>query len=269
MKKKHSKVQLNNKRVLVWVFIGVAIFVFLYCIACNVISYLDDMPVIVQTIFGLSDVANTAIGALLGFGASLLLDNYLVNVNKEKAIDNVVAEITQMCLYISKIFSKYVRTKNSIELEENDDIKKLLDRFDNKINGIGENSKYGRDVSKGLSIIKNRIIHCRYNIYLPIWDSILQNGDLLRFKEKQYFECLINVYTRLNKFKAQIDAFDSSLTTEKLFTSVFELYNDVQRLSQFICANSGHFTVLCQYLKGEINVKLKEEFLAEFNLIEH
>ena len=100
MSKKQRNVQVNmnkpNKRkrlsVWVWVFVGVAIFVFIYCIVCNVINNLEDMPRSVKIIFGLSDFANTAIGALLGFGASLLLENYLIDSNKEKAIDNIATE---------------------------------------------------------------------------------------------------------------------------------------------------------------------------------
>jgi len=264
--KKNNNKQNKRKRLSAWVciFVGVAILVFLYCIACNVISNLDDMPKAVKIIFGLSDFANTAIGALLGFGASLLLENYLVDSNKEKAIDNIATEMTQMCLYIFKLYSEDKKTANG--LESCKEIKALLSKFDNRINANQENSKFNKEEdSKGLKTIKKRVIHCRYTIYLPIWDSVLQNGDLLRFKDKGYFECLINIYTRLNKFKAQIDSFDSSIENQELFLYLFELYNDIQKLRSFISANKQHVLSICQYLNGEDNIKLKEEFLSEFN----
>ena len=272
MSKKQRNVQVNMNKptnrkrlsVWVWVFVGVAIFVFIYCIVCNVINNLEDMPRSVKIIFGLSDFANTAIGALLGFGASLLLENYLIDSNKEKAIDNIATEMTQMCLYIFKIYSKDRKIADKqVSCEE---IKMLLCKFDDRIKGPQDNFKYNKDTdSKGLSRLKKRVVHCRYTIYLPIWDSVLQNGDLLRFKDKGYFECLINIYTRLNKFKAQIDAFDSSINEEELFLFLFELYSDAQKLRAFIKNNEEHIQAICQYLTGEGNIKLKEEFLSEFN----
>ena len=256
MRKNHrQKSNHGHFRLYVGLFICVAVIVFLYCIACNIVSNLDDLPKSVKIVFGLSDFANTAIGALLGFGASLLLENYLIDNNKEKAIDNIAAEMTQMCLHISKLYSE------PMNVDSGKDITLVLSKFSQN------NGKYNNETDdKGLKKLKNRVIHCKYTIYLPIWDSVLQNGDLLRFKDKDYFESLINIYTRLNKFKAQIDMFDNSLEGEKLYLSLFELYKDVQKLREAIKNNSEQVQAICQYLKGDANVQLKEEFLSEFDM---
>ncbi|MDE6550319.1 MAG: hypothetical protein K2M44_02300 [Clostridia bacterium] len=262
-KSKKSRNKKNGARlsIWVWVFIAVTVLVFLYCIASNIINHLEGVSNTLQIVFGLSDFANTAIGALLGFGASLLLDKYLIAVNKEKVIDNIVAEMTRMCLYISEMFDPYIRLQdnNGNEIIKfSDTLQGALDSLTNKANSDQYKPEF--------KILKNRVINHRYKIFLPIWDSVLQNGDLLRFKDREYFECLINIYTRLNKFRAQIDAFDASFENKELFEYLVELYSDVQSLYKYIKLQKAHLIFLCGYLKGERVSQLKTDFMSRFEL---
>lgn len=262
----NSEKRKNKKRGTYWsawigIFVIVTVLIFLYCIASNIINHLENVSNIVQIIFGLSDFANTAIGALLGFGTSLLLEKYLVAVNKEKVIDNIVAEMTQMCLYISEIFDPRIRTKDN----NGNDITELSDNLQKLLNDSLTNKTYDKQYESELNTLKYRVINHRFKIYLPIWDSVLQNGDLLRFKDKEYFECLINIYTRLNRFRAQIDAFDASFENKK-FEYLAELYSDVQSLHNYIKLHKFHLIFLCGYLKGECVRQLKTDFISRFEL---
>ena len=44
-----------------------------------------------------------------------------------------------------------------------------------------------------------------YIIYLPIWETVLQTGDVLEFKDKTYFDTMIFIYTKIYRLKALIE----------------------------------------------------------------
>lgn len=250
-KKRRNKKNRIHLSVGIWIFIVVTVVVFLYCITSNLIIHFKDVPSIVQTIFGLSDLANTAIGALLGFGASLFLENYLVGKNKEKAIDNIVAEMIDMSIYINDMLSPTI-IKNSQEIGINEAAKEVLDKYDQK-------EEYVETDDNGLSFFKARILNHQYKIYLPIWESILQNGDLLKFKEKAYFNILIQIYTRLNKFKVVVDSFDKNIAGKDLYNFIYELYKDVKSYRGILAddKNKREVLLMCDSIRDK-------EKLAEF-----
>lgn len=46
-----------------------------------------------------------------------------------------------------------------------------------------------------------------YIIYLPIWETVIQTGDILEFKDKSYFDTMIFVYTKIYRLKALIESY--------------------------------------------------------------
>lgn len=142
--------------------------------------------------FGISlkDIINSAIGAFLGFGASLILEQMATSANKRKSINNIVAELVTVRDGIRESVISFIPDSiksdifNNLLVEEFRGEKRVvLERLDKKIREMV------------------------YIIYLPIWETVLQTGDILEFKDKPYFDTMIFVYTKIYRLKALIESY--------------------------------------------------------------
>lgn len=136
------------------------------------------------------DIFNAALGAILGFTYSWLLGKKVAKDNKVKSIHNIVAELDQMyCGIKETILSNYNEELSTLLAKDkcsSDNDKKKIRAFDRKVRLMG------------------------HVIYLPIWDAIIQTGYILEFKDKEYFEALIRVYTVLIRLQKLIDMYHDS-----------------------------------------------------------
>lgn len=222
--KSKVKTKFKIKNLGLKILISLFIVIFLYCIGCIIVSKTENSPIWLSNIFSGADIANTAIGALLGFGASLFLENYVIGLNRASAIDNIVAEIKAMESLISKGFSDNIKKNGGYYHDA--DISALFKAFDDK---RAYDGKYVDALEK--MVIK--IDKLRYALYIPIWDSVLQNGDLLQFKNKEYFDSLIKVYTYILKIKSLIDDFESSSAKNNFF-NINIIYKEISKLNNAI-----------------------------------
>lgn len=102
----------------------------------------------------LSDIINTAIGALLGFGSAFYLQYHLIRRKRQKSIENIVLELK--------------------------DIRNTLEKWkdDTTIPPI-----FG------------------YALFVPVWDAIIGNGDVIELKNKPYYNSLFIVYSNVLKLQ--------------------------------------------------------------------
>lgn len=133
-----------------------------------------------------ADIINSAIGAFFGMITSLMLEKFLESNNKKKSIDNIIAELESIRNGLNEQIISKLPAENCQEIT----------------NGIQQSIEIDADL---LEQINGNIKDLAYVIYVPIWETVLQTGDILEFKEKKYFEELIRLYTKIYKLKALID----------------------------------------------------------------
>lgn len=142
--------------------------------------------------FGISlkDIINSAIGAFLGFWASLVLQKRATSANKRKSINNIIAELETIRDGIRGSVIAFIPDSlksdisNNLLVEEvREDKKAVIGRIDKKIREMV------------------------YVIYLPIWETVLQTGDILEFKDQPYFDTMILIYTKIYRLKALIESY--------------------------------------------------------------
>lgn len=138
----------------------------------------------------LKDIINSAIGAFLGFGASLILEKRTTSANKRKSINNIISELQSVRDGIRESIIVLIPDKMKNAIYKN----LLVEGTDWEIRGI-------------LERIDKKIIEMAYVIYLPIWENVLQAGDILEFKDKPYFDAMICVYTKIYRLKAIIESY--------------------------------------------------------------
>ena len=213
-----------------WFVIIVVSLVFIYCLLCLIAKVLPDptppsttQPTTVETevadtntpttakksiihffksLLVLEDFAYTALGAMFGFGASVILENYILRYTKKKAFRNLVDEIIQIVVQLSELRKKKLALISELSIVDLEDDEENLEKNTKKVSDTFRSLKCYKDV-----------------VYFPIWESILQNGDLLYFRREDYFNSLIRVYTRLIKIKHMIDdpAVDEKNANELLY----------------------------------------------------
>ncbi len=142
--------------------------------------------------FGISlkDIINSAIGAFLGFGASLILEQMATSANKRKSINNIVAELQTVRDGIRESVISFIP-----------------DSIKNDISNNLLAEKFRGEKEVVLERLDKKIREMVYVIYLPIWETVLQTGDILEFKEKPYFDTMIFVYTKIYRLKALIESY--------------------------------------------------------------
>lgn len=143
-------------------------------------------------LFGISlkDIINSAIGAFLGFGASLILEQMATSANKKKSINNIVAELEAVRDGIRESVISFIPDSIKSDISNNILTEELR----------GENKAILEELDK-------KIREMVYVIYLPIWETVLQTGDILEFKDKPYFDAMIFVYTKIYRLKALIESY--------------------------------------------------------------
>lgn len=139
----------------------------------------------------LTDILNSAIGAFLGFGTSLFLEQVLTSSRKRKSIDNIVSELISIRDGIREDILKSIN----------------LSAMRTDCNLVST------DID--MMLIDTKIRQMAYVIYAPIWETVLQTGDILEFKNKSYFEDLILLYTKIYKLKTLIDSYYKTISQEK------------------------------------------------------
>ena len=234
MKKTYRKIRDYTKKAIKLIVIILVSFVFLYCVLCIIAKLLPDntntntdvtrvtdvteatdatdvidttatntttttktgnTPTFIsalKSLLVLEDFANTALGAMFGFGASMILENFILIYTKKKALRNIVDEIIQIIIQLGDMRKKELALISGIPIVNGEidkkDIEKYISKYTEEIPEIYRSLKCYKDV-----------------LYFPIWEAILQNGDLLYFRKENYFSSLIKVYTRLIKIKHMID----------------------------------------------------------------
>lgn len=145
------------------------------------------------------DILNSAVGAFLGFGASMVVEAIVLTRRKKKSIKNVIAELESILGGLEKdLYNEIFKDKTNVNVEAITDWGGVI----NKIKGLA------------------------YVIYLPIWNAVLQTGDVLEFKNEKYFEDLVWVYTKLNKLQLLIDNYGEEYD-EKKAKRILRLYLDI------------------------------------------
>lgn len=157
------------------------------CVENNMQEEMEDDS---DIFFGISlkDIINSAIGAFLGFGASLILEQIATSANKRKSINNIVAELESVRDGIRESIISFIP----------DSIKRDIS------NGL-LTEEFEKENKIVLEILDKKIKEIVYVIYLPIWETVLQTGDILEFKDKPYFDTMIFVYTKIYRLKALIE----------------------------------------------------------------
>lgn len=164
------------KKTFMIVFIVALCLVTIYAIAGAIYDLTGLCNDTATAIFGklnLSDIVGSIAGAFLGFGASLIIENIIISKRKKKSINNIVAEIKPILDTL----------RNAIRMS-----KELQEKIacGEKYDSIKKN--YGKELENLAYILRQKL---SYTIYTPIWETILQNGDLLEFKDEDYFDELI------------------------------------------------------------------------------
>ena len=169
-----------------------------------------------------TDIINSAIGAFFGMGASLLLEKMLVSFRKKKSIKNIVSEL--------------VSIRDGIKTQIIDNVpeslrKKLLSDKNSKISLTSDEKNKLVDLS-------DNIRDMAFIIYVPIWETVLQTGDILEFKNKKYFEELILLYTKIYKLKTLIDEFYNHSTCSEY--DIIVILNECLELNQVFCDKNSY-----------------------------
>jgi len=166
-----------------------------------------------------ADIVNTAFGAFLGFGFSLLLEAKTIKENKKKSINNIIAELSQIYNGIEQI---------------------ILSNYDEELSTIF--SKEGLNISDNekekLCIFDRKVRSMAHVIYLPIWNTLIQTGYLLEFKDEKYFDGLIRIYTLMIRLQKLIDLYHDDAENIRI-SVLLEVVNVAETLKQSWKAKTG------------------------------
>lgn len=159
----------------------------------------------------LADIINSAIGAFFGMITSLMLEKIVDSNQKKKTIDNIISELLSI--------------KNGIHSQI---IKNLTPEI---IQIALSKSNYEISIANEIiELIDSNIKDMSYVIYVPIWETVLQTGDILEFKNKNYFEELILIYTKIYKIKILIDNYYEEKTVD--FKQILIIIRECIELNQ-------------------------------------
>lgn len=144
-----------------------------------------------------SGIVETTIGAFLGFFFALLTEKLIGDANKKKTIDNVIDELVAYRNDLGALINPSIK----IDLEDKN--------FFSKPYSITTTDNEGRTITKQscLSDLPHQLV---YSFYVPIWDTILETGVILEFKDKPYFNDLILVYSNINKLNRLTECYCTS-----------------------------------------------------------
>lgn len=180
-----------------WFVVGFAALVFLYTIGCIVVHFVNA-PQFLESFFSLGELAYTTLGALLGFGASIFVENSIQTRERRKAIDNIVDEVVQQIKNISTFFQA--------DSYDNEFEQKDIDSFIKSLSA--PKASFDKSIDPIVEAIIKRVENSYQYIYIPIWESVLQNGNLLTFRSFDFFDSLIKTYNRIILIKNKIESFN-------------------------------------------------------------
>ena len=275
VKKKISrKIGTPLKKAVKWFVIIFISLVLVYCLLCIIAKVLPDptpTPTTVETVVAdtdtpttakksiiqlfksllvLEEFAYTALGAMFGFGASVILENYILRYTKKKAFRNLVDEIIPTVIQLGELRKRKLARIAKIPI-----VDKVVDKDALK------NPEIQEDIYSMFRSLK-----CyRDVVYFPIWESILQNGDLLYFRKEEYFDSLIRVYTHLIKIKHMIDdpAVDEN-DTEDMVNYIVQLDMNIKEfLTRGKDFDESLFDAIDDHNKQENNIDYKKYFEEE------
>ena len=170
----------------------------------------------------LTDIVNSAIGAFFGMATSLMLEKIIISHRKRTSIKNIVSEL--------------VSIRDGIRSAIIDNIPDLLKKkvVDNKKPSLTFEEK------NALKRLTDNIYDMAFVIYVPIWETVLQTGDILEFKNKEYFEELILLYTKIYKLKARIDRIykDDATYSER---DVIEILVECLEIEEIFCDKNSYY----------------------------
>lgn len=192
------------RKFIIYLFIIVCTISMLYAICGFIVDIADVKNQTFASFFKLikaEEIVNSAMGAFLGFGASILVEAIVLSRRKKKSIKNVIAELESILGGLQKdIYDEFFYGIDNPDVSMINDWSKPI----NKIKGL------------------------EYVIYLPIWNAVLQTGDVLEFKNEKYFEDLVWVYANLNKLQMLIDNFGDEDNPKKA-ERIFKLYLNIHK----------------------------------------
>lgn len=180
-----------------WFVVGFAALVFLYTVGCIVVHFVNA-PQFLESFFSLGELAYTTLGALLGFGASIFVENSIQTRERRKAIYNIVDEVVQQIINISSFFEA---DSYGNKFEQKD-----IDAFIESL--YAPKASFDKSIDPIVKAIIKRVEKSYQFIYIPIWESVLQNGNLLTFRNFNYFDSLIKTYNRIIQIKNKIESFN-------------------------------------------------------------
>ena len=127
---------------------------------------MENLLEVIKTInieISLTDIINSAIGAFFGMVTSLMLEKRISSHRKRTSIKNIVSELISIRDGI----------KNAIIDNTPSSLKEKL--LKNKKASLSPEEK---NVLKSLA---DNIYDMAFVIYVPIWETVLQTGDILEF----------------------------------------------------------------------------------------
>lgn len=130
----------------------------------------------------LYEILYASIGAFLGFFFAFLAGKSIDRHKRMQAIDNIKKELLALKQYIDHAILNDSRLTGVVAI--------IKARKDN-----GEITISGKE-AEGIHEIISTIA---YNIYIPIWETILFSGGILDFKDEEYFDELIEVYNSIKR----------------------------------------------------------------------
>lgn len=71
---------------------------------------------------------------------------------------------------------------------------------------IPEEIENASDQDAYKNFFEENLYHFKYLLYYPIWQSLINSGDLLDFKDEPYFDELINLYNRITVLSESINS---------------------------------------------------------------
>lgn len=164
----------------------------------------------------------TVVGAFLGFFIPFWAQKTSEKSKKKKIINNLFRELSGI--------------KNKLEIR----IIKPLENIDNDLmNQIREKSiveiYLREDLKTRLIEYYDYISETCLELYVPIWDALVATGDVIEFKDKCYFDDMIQAYTH-TKAIFNIASFQaaSSLSDEIKMEKILKIIKEVTIIEAFL-----------------------------------
>ena len=148
----------------------------------------------ISEFISIGGIIETTIGAFLGFGSAILTEKLISDSEKKKTISNIIDELIAYKHDLGELIIPSLK----INLE--------ADHFELQpyeieiIDSSGEKKR----ILTCLNDFPKRMV---YSFYTPIWDTTVETGDILEFKDNDYFNDLIVVYSNIKKLNSLVESY--------------------------------------------------------------